>query len=271
MPSWIHHAGVVFNHLAELVVPFGYVLWQPFAAIAGIVTIVFQLVLIVSGNLSWLNWLTVVLAISTLNDRWLSWLPVTPPILHPAGGVERAIVWGWAAIVGFLSIAPTLNMLSSQQLMNSSFDPLHLVNTYGAFGSITRVRNEIVIEGTNDAKPTGATVWREYEFKGKPGDPSYRPPQVAPYHLRLDWLMWFAAMSTPNQHDWFPALLVKLLQGDPETLGLLRTNPFPDRPPTYIRAQYYEYHFTTPEERRKTGHWWRRTLIGSYYPAVSLK
>jgi len=271
MPSWIHHVGVVFNHLAELVVPFGYVLWQPFAAIAGIVTIVFQLVLIVSGNLSWLNWLTVVLAISTLNDRWLSWLPVTPPILHPAGGVERAIVWGWAAIVGFLSIAPTLNMLSSQQLMNSSFDPLHLVNTYGAFGSITRVRNEIVIEGTNDAKPTGATVWREYEFKGKPGDPSYRPPQVAPYHMRLDWLMWFAAMSTPNQHDWFPALLVKLLQGDPETLGLLRTNPFPDRPPTYIRAQYYEYHFTTPEERRKTGHWWRRTLIGSYYPAVSLK
>ncbi|HEY2907715.1 MAG TPA: lipase maturation factor family protein [Vicinamibacterales bacterium] len=271
MPSWIHHGGVVFNHVAELVVPFGYVLWQPFAAIAGIITIVFQLVLIVSGNLSWLNWLTMVLAISTLNDRWLSWLPVTPPVLHAPGGVERAIVWGWAAIVGFLSVAPTLNMLSSQQLMNSSFDPLHLVNTYGAFGSITRTRNEIVIEGTDDRKPTAATVWREYEFKGKPGDPSYRPPQVAPYHMRLDWLMWFAAMSTPNQHDWFPALLVKLLQGDADTLGLLRTNPFPDHPPSYIRAQYYEYHFTTPEEHRQTGHWWRRTLIGSYYPAVSLK
>jgi hypothetical protein len=271
MPSWVHHAGVVFNHLAELVVPFGYVLWQPFAAIAGVITIVFQLVLIVSGNLSWLNWLTMVLAISTLNDRWLSWLPVSPPILHPPGGIERAIVWGWAAVVGFLSVAPTMNMLSSQQLMNSSFDPLHLVNTYGAFGSITRVRNEIVIEGTDEAKPTARTVWREYEFKGKPGDPSYRPPQVAPYHMRLDWLMWFAAMSTPNQHDWFPALLVKLLQGDRETLGLLRTNPFPDRPPSYIRAQYYEYHFTTPEERRQTGRWWRRTLIGSYYPAVSLK
>ncbi len=117
--------------------------------------------------------------------------------------LNASIVWVWAAIVGLLSIAPTLNMLSSHQLMNSSFDPLHLVNTYGAFGSITRTRNEIVIEGTDDAKPTGATMWREYQFKGKPGDPSHRPPQVAPYHLRLDWLMWFAAMSTPNQHDWF--------------------------------------------------------------------
>jgi hypothetical protein len=89
--------------------------------------------------------------------------------------------------------------------------------------------------------------------------------------MRLDWLMWFAAMSTPNEHDWFPALLLKLLQGDRDTLGLLRTNPFPDHPPTYIRAQYYEYHFTTPEEHRRNGHWWRRTLIGSYYPAVTLK
>jgi hypothetical protein len=271
LPSSIHHAGVVVNHVAELVVPFGYFFAQPFAAIAGAFTIVFQLMLIVSGNLSWLNWLTLVLAISTVSDRWLSWLPVTPPPLHAASAVERAIVWAWAAVVGLLSVAPTLNMLSSQQLMNSSFDPLHLVNTYGAFGSITRTRNEIVIEGTDDSAPTATTVWREYQFKGKPGDPAHMPPQVAPYHMRLDWLMWFAAMSTPNQHDWFPALLLKLLQGDRETLGLLRTNPFPDRPPKYVRAQYYEYRFTTPEEHRKTGQWWHRTLVGGYYPPVSLK
>jgi Lipase maturation factor len=271
LPAWVHHAGVLFNHIAELVVPFGYFAPQPIAAVAGILTIAFQLVLIVSGNLSWLNWLTLVLAVSTLSDGWLAWLPVTPPLLHAAHDVERAIVWVWAAIVGLLSIGPALNMLSSQQMMNSSFEPLHLVNTYGAFGSITRVRNEIVIEGTEDAHPTPASAWREYEFKGKPGDPARRPPQVAPYHMRLDWLMWFAAMSTPNEHDWFPALLVKLLQGDAETLGLLRTNPFPKHPPKYVRAQYYEYHFTTPEERRRTGLWWRRTLIGSYYPPVSLK
>jgi lipase maturation factor len=271
MPSTVHHAGVVFNHFVELVVPFGYFGPQPIAAIAGAITIVFQFVLIMSGNLSWLNWMTMVLAISTLPDAWLSWLPIAPPPLQPAGDIERAIVWIWAGIVGLLSIAPVLNILSPQQLMNSSFEPLHLVNTYGAFGSITRTRNEIVIEGTADDPPTSASVWREYEFKGKPGDPARRPPQVAPYHMRLDWLMWFAAMSSPAEHDWFPALLEKLLQGDAATLGLLRTNPFPDHPPAYVRAQYYEYHFTTPEEHRRSGRWWQRRLLGTYYPPVSVR
>jgi hypothetical protein len=271
LPPVVHHAGVLFNHFTELIVPFAYFAPQPLAAVAGAITIAFQLVLIVSGNLSWLNWLTVVLAISTLPDGWLSWLPIRPPTLEPAGEIGRTIVWIWTAIVGLLSIAPTLNMLSASQVMNTSYDPLHLVNTYGAFGSITKIRNEIVIEGTDDATPGARSVWREYQFKGKPGDPMHRPPQVAPYHLRLDWLMWFAAMSTPQEHDWFVPLLAKLLEGDRETLGLLRTNPFPDRPPTFVRAQYYRYHFTTPDEHRRTGAWWRRELLGSYYPPVSLR
>jgi hypothetical protein len=271
LPASVHHAGVAINHFTELVVPFGYFLPQPVAGIAGLATIAFQLALIVSGNLSWLNWLTIVLAIPTLPDRWLSWLPVTMPPLDPVSGASRAIVWAYTAVVGLLSVAPVTNMLSPQQLMNSSFEPLHLVNTYGAFGSITKTRNEIVIEGTDDSPPTAASVWRAYEFKGKPGDPMHRPPQVAPYHLRLDWLMWFAAFSTPNEHDWFVPMLAKLLEGDAATIGLLRVNPFPDHPPRYIRAQFYEYHFTTPDEHRRTGAWWRRTLVGSYYPPVSLK
>ena len=78
------------------------------------------------------------------------------------------------------------------------------------------------------------------------------PMQFAPYHLRLDWLMWFAAMSQPSDYEWFVPLLVKLLQGDPDTLGLLRSNPFPDRPPHYIRAQHYRYRLTTPAERAST-------------------
>jgi hypothetical protein len=173
--------------------------------------------------------------------------------------------------VGLLSVAPTLNMLSPAQVMNTSFDPLHLVNTYGAFGSITKERREIVIEGTDDARITDATDWREYEFKGKPGDPSRMPMQIAPYHLRLDWLMWFAAMSQPSDYEWFAPLLVKLLEGDAAVLGLLRSNPFPTRPPRYVRARYYTYRFTTPDEGRRTGRWWTRELIGIYYPAVSLK
>ena len=117
---------------------------------------------------------------------------------------------------------------------------------------------------------TPRTVWREYEFKGKPGDASRPPPQIAPYHLRLDWLMWFAAMSAPSQHPWFSALLAKLLEGDPATLGLLKTNPFAERPPRYIRAVYYTYRFTTPEERRQTARWWNRERLGLYVAPVSL-
>src|SRR5205085_3200946 len=129
--------------------------------------------------------------------------------------------------------------------------PLHLVNTYGAFGSITRTRYEIVIEGTDAEALTPTTVWRAYEFKGKPGDPSRRSPQIAPYHLRLGWLMWFAAFSSPDEHPWFPTLLLRLLEGDRPTLGLLAANPFPDRPPRYVRALYYEYRFTTRAEHRQ--------------------
>jgi hypothetical protein len=154
--------------------------------------------------------------------------------------------------------------------MNFSFNPLHLVNTYGAFGSITRDRHEVVIEGTDDPLASPEATWREYEFKGKPGDPRRRPPQVAPYHLRLDWLMWFAAMSTPLAHPWLLVLVERLLEGDGPTLRLLRSNPFPDRPPAAVRATLYRYRFTTWRERRATGAWWAREPVGAYLPPVCL-
>src|SRR5579871_229601 len=252
LPRSVHHAGVAFNHVVELAVPFLYFLPQPWASIGGALTILFQLTLFVSGNLSWLNWLTIVLCIPAIDDRWWSWLPVSMPALHAPGAIARGVVYALAALVAALSVAPVLNMLAPAQVMNTSFDPLHLVNTYGAFGSITRVRHEIVVEGA-DADPAAAdTAWREYEFKGKPGDPSRRPPQIAPYHLRLDWLMWFAAMGDPDEEPWFGALVAKLLEGDRDTLSLLQSNPFPDRPPRYVRARYYTYRFTTADERRRT-------------------
>jgi hypothetical protein len=162
-------------------------------------------------------------------------------------------------------------MISSAQLMNFSYNPIHLVNTYGAFGRITRTRDEIVLEGTNDSVITAATKWSEYEFKGKPGNPSRMPPQIAPYHLRLDWLMWFAAFSPTPEDQWFITLVAKLLEGDQQVLGLLGTNPFPDRPPRYVRARYYRYWFTTPQTRRSTGQWWRREPLGLYLPPVTLQ
>src|SRR5207253_2347923 len=220
----------------------------------------FQLVLIVSGNLSWLNWLTVVLCIPAFDDRWWSWLPVRPPEPLSTPDAYRVTAYVVTAAVAMLSIRPTLNMLSPNQLMNYAYNPLHLVNTYGAFGTITRERNEIVIEGTNDVVITPQTKWAEYEFKGKPGNPQQRPPQIAPYHLRLDWLMWFAAFSPRPSDEWFIALLQRLLQGDAATLSLLKTNPFPDHAPRHLRARYYRYWFTTADERRPTGRWWNREL-----------
>jgi hypothetical protein len=175
-----------------------------------------------------------------------------------------------ALIVVLMSIPVVINMLSARQIMNTSFNSLHLVGTYGAFGSITKTRYEVIVEGTEDSVITPTTKWREYEFKGKPGQLNYRPPQIAPYHLRLDWLMWFAAMSSYQDYPWFVNFVAKLLQNDQAVLSLLRTNPFPRKPPHYVRADLYEYHFTTPGERKQTGNWWKRTYSGPYFPAVSM-
>jgi hypothetical protein len=270
-PAWTHSAGVVFNHFSELVVPFAYFLPQPVASIAGIITIVFQASIMASGNLSLLNLLTMVLAIPLIDDgRLLALIRINVPELMTPGRTGKALVYAMAAMVVILSVQPLLNMLSPDQAMNASYNPLHLVGTYGAFGSVTRLRQEVIVEGTADAAPTDGSQWREYEFKGKPGDTGRMPPQIAPYHLRLDWMMWFAAMSDYSQNPWFVNFIGKLLQGDHATLGLLRTNPFPARPPRYIRARLYEYHFTTADQRRQTGQWWTRSLSGEYFPTVSL-
>ena len=270
LPEGVHKAGVAINHVVELIVPFAYFAPQPVSSIAALVTIGFQGVLIVSGNLSWLNWLTLALCIPALDDRFLSWVPLSPPALHEPELIHRGAIYALAAVVAVLSVAPTLNMLSASQVMNTSFEPFHLVNTYGAFGTITRTRYEIVIEGTDEPSVTPNTVWREYEFKGKPGDPSRRAPQIAPYHLRLDWLMWFEAFSPQPQDDWFIALLQQLLRGDAATVALLKTNPFPDGAPRFLRARYYRYWFTTADEHRQTGRWWNRQLASEYVPPITL-
>jgi hypothetical protein len=262
---------VGFNHIAELVIPFGYFLPQPAAGLAGAITIIFQIFVMAGGNFSWLNVLAMALAIPLLNDRFFAiLLPFKPTkIVTPAVSWKLGIAI-LAIVVMFLSINPIRNMVSPDQGMNVTYNSLHLVGTYGAFGSISRTRKEIIIEGTDEAAILPTTKWKEYEFYGKPGDMSRTPPQIAPYHLRLDWLMWFAAMSDYSQHPWFIHLMAKLLQADPETTGLLRNNPFGNQRPRFIRAELYEYHFTTPEEKRLTGLTWTRKVLSIYFPPVSL-
>jgi hypothetical protein len=269
---WVNKVGVLFNHFAEVVAPFGLLIpWRWAQRMAGIVMIAFQLSIAISGNLSWLNWLTIVLAFATLDDGLLRHvLPVHAGALHPVALPHQIALGALTVMVVALSIKPALNLVSRGQMMNASFEPLHLVNTYGAFGSISRQRFEVVLEGTTDGAVTATSRWKEYQFKAKPGDVSRMPPWIAPYHLRLDWLMWFAALSSDYANPWFMPLVARLLQNDRPTLGLLAGNPFPDQPPQWIRAEYYEYKFTTAAERKTSGNWWTRTLQGEYMAPVSL-
>jgi hypothetical protein len=173
------------------------------------------------------------------------------------------------ALVVWFSIQPARNLFSRRQLMNASFEPLHLVNTYGAFGAVTRDRMEIVIKGTNAESPGESAEWREYEFKGKPGDVRRRPRIVSPYHFKLDWQMWFAAKSLPPLNVWFIRLVERLLEGDRRILSLLADNPFPNGPPKFVRADWYRYEFTGPRDRGQG--WWKRTFVAEYLRPMSLE
>ncbi|HLH59467.1 MAG TPA: lipase maturation factor family protein [Streptosporangiaceae bacterium] len=273
LPDPLHRTEALANHVAQLVVPFLLFTPQPVASVAAAVVIVTQLWLVLSGNFAWLNWLTIVLAVAVIGDREaFRVLPLPPaPRFGATPAWYEALVLAVTVLVAVLSYWPARNLVSRHQLMNYSFDPLRLVNTYGAFGGITRIRQEVVVEGTRDPRVTPDTVWTEYEFRGKPGDPRRRPPQVAPYHLRLDWLMWFAALSPRYAEPWLVPFLYRLLAGDRHVLALLRSNPFPDQPPTFVRARLFRYRYTSWRQLRETGAWWERTPGREYVPPVTVR
>lgn len=266
LPKPLHRIEVAGNHFAQLVVPFGLFAPQPVASVAAAIIVITQLWLVASGNFAWLNWLTILLAFSAIDDA----------VLATRHAVSAAPLWFVAVVLTFtgaallLSYWPVRNMLSSRQRMNMSFNPFHLMSTYGAFGTVGRVRREVVVEGTADETLTPETVWEEYGFKGKPDSVARLPRQWAPYHLRLDWVMWFAAISPAYAQEWLKPFLDRLLRNDSAALSLLRHNPFPDIPPRYVRTQLYQYRFTTPAELRRDRAWWSRKLISGYSPPMPL-
>ncbi|KAF6271512.1 lipase maturation factor 1 [Rhinolophus ferrumequinum] len=254
----------------------------------------YEVVLIISGNLSFLNWLTIVPSVACFDDATLGFLfPSGPgglkdqvlkmqkekargaqPTLRYGRVVRQVVNLALGALVAWLSVPVVLNLLSSKQVMNSSFNPLRIVNTYGAFGSITRERTEIILQGT--ASPNASApdaVWEDYEFKCKPGDLRRRPCLVSPYHHRLDWLMWFAAFQTYEQHEWVIHLAGKLLANDADALSLLALNPFAGRaPPRWLRGEHYRYKFSLPGgPHAAAGRWWIRKRLGPYFPPISLR
>ena len=274
-PHWMLQAGVLFNFLAELVAPWFAFYPRAGRRATGVILVLFQFTLILSGNLSFLNWLTIVPALACFDDGF--WVKLLPRALarRAASGETAAqfsrpmhrAAWAVVVIVGVLSVQPVMNLISPAQIMNTSFDPLDLVNTYGAFGSVGRERLNVVFEGTADDSPDLRAAWKAYPYRALPVALNRRPAQIAPYQPRLDWQMWFAAMSTPDQYPWTLHLAWKLLHNDTNALTLFGANPFPDRPPRYIRAVLYRYEFARPGN--PAGDWWQREELGVWLPPLS--
>jgi hypothetical protein len=276
LPRAFHRLEAVGNFAAQLVLPWGLFLPQPFASAAAVLMIGTQLYLVVTGNYSWLNWITIVALLAAISDSAIALVfpgvaPVAAAAAAPSPDWFNAAALTFAIIVAVLSYWPVRNLISSRQAMNRSFNAWHLVNTYGAFGSVTRRRYEVIVEATDDFPITPQTEWREYEFKAKPGDPKRVPRQIAPYHLRLDWMMWFIPISPAYAGEWFFRFLERLLEADRATLRLLRRDPFSGRRPAFVRARLFEYRYTSVREWRDSGAWWERQPVGELVPAMRLK
>jgi len=275
LPHWVLRIGLSFNWIAEVAAPW-FVFWPRLARhIAGVVIILFQFNIILSGNLSFLNWLTIIPALACLDDGL--WMRILPTALVGRAAIAeehaedseamKVTVIVVTAVVALLSIQPVINLLSPQQIMNTSFDPLDLVNTYGAFGTVGRERYNVVFEGTADDTTGNKANWKPYIYKGLPVLLDKMPPQVAPYQLRLDWQMWFASMSTPDQYPWTFNLEYKLLHNDATALSLFAGNPFPDHPPRYVRAVLYRYQFAPPDNPQHL--WWTRRQLAIWISPMS--
>jgi lipase maturation factor 1 len=281
MPMWFHQTSCVIMFGIELLAPFLLFAPRSFRLSGAIAMAALQFGILVTGNFTFFNWLTILLCVIACDDAtWSRILPrrlanrySAPPVVreHP---VWRRILLG-AVSVFFVAIS-SIQVIGSFGALPSWtapvlavhrwIAPFRSINSYGLFAVMTPNRPEIVVEGSNDGRE-----WKEYSFPHKPGALNRRPTFVAPHQPRLDWQMWFAALGDVRGNEWFVNFCVRLLEGSPQTLALLEKNPFPNAPPKYIRAQLYEYRFTTRAERRETGNWWKRELKGEYLPPISLE
>ena len=267
--------GAVF--FIELGLPF--LIFAPrrlrFCAAFGILLL--QLSIVLTGNYNWFNIQTMWLCLPLFDDAALRRLLPARLMRHVPAADDRAPRRAVALAVAALTLLIVFCSLVEMDLrfggnppafaqqVDRFAEPLHIVSSYGLFAIMTTRRDEIVIEGSADG-----IEWREYEFRYKPGDLFRAPPWNIPHQPRLDWQMWFAALEDPQRLPWFWRLLQKLLENEPSVTALLRKNPLPEKPPVYLRTQFYDYTFTD-EAGKTTGRWWERRLLGLYFPIVSLK
>jgi hypothetical protein len=260
LPLFFQKLSVVGVFIVELIAPFFYwVRYRFLKTIAVLMSIALQLLIAITGNYTFFNLLTILLCLFVLAGKPSEW---TPLIVSIAG--IALITLGALQLITMTGILPQLPEPLAWVTFHA--ETFHVMSGYGLFAVMTTTRPEIVIEGSDDGQQ-----WKAYEFKYKPGDVNRRLPWVAPYQPRLDWQMWFAALSSYRQNPWFSQLIVRLLEGEHAVTGLLAKNPFPGKPPRLIRAVTYDYHFTDWSTRRRTGAIWTRSYVGEYLPAVSLR
>ena len=274
LPQWFHKLGVLYAHFVSIIVPF--FIFGPIRKIryvAGFLLLLFQVILLINGNYAFLNILAIIGIVAVFDDKLFK--KILPKfIVRKAEFAEKnakfsgnQFIMSWIIfiIVILLSVVVIQNLFSSNQAMNTSFNQLHIVNTYGAFGSINEVRNELVVQGTNDLVIDENTVWKEYEFKAKPTDINRNLPIIAPYQPRIDWQLWFAAFSNYQREPWVTHMVWKLLHNDPGMISLISENPFPEQPPNFIRIEFYRYEFLEPGSDAI----WKRTYVGNWLPPLS--
>ncbi len=256
LPGWFQHFSVGVVLFVELIVPF--LIFGPrrirFFAAASIAFL--QLMIFLTGNYAFFNILTVALCLFLLDDKALRRL--CPKVVVRIAGPRRALRWpnfhraicrAVTSLILFVSCYQMLQVFANfnwapAEIAARAVGPFQIINRYGLFAVMTTSRPEIIVEGSNDEK-----TWIEYPFKYKPGDVARRPGWVQPHQPRLDWQMWFAALGDYRSDPWTVQLVAKLLQGSPDVLRLFAKNPFPGSAPRYIRAQVYDYRFTTPAEK----------------------
>jgi len=278
LPPAVLTALTVATFVIELGLPFLIFCPRRLRFVAAFGILLLQVVILLTGNYAFFNLLTMALCLVLFDDAALR--KILPRRLtrfvHDdvrdvrPGRIATVFVGAFATLIVFVSLVQLHGTFggqisSSSAWIASEISPLLIVNTYGLFAVMTTTRPEIIIEGSDDG-----VNWREYAFKYKPGDVMRRPRWNLPHQPRLDWQMWFAALGSATDNPWISIFLQRLLQGSPQVIALLGNNPFPDKPPRFVRAVVYDYRYTSPEEKKATGAWWVRQPQGVYYPAIDL-
>lgn len=269
LPNWILDSMTAATLGIELIMPF--LLFGPRLArrIAVAAFMLLQVIILLTGNYAFFNLLTLALCLWGLDDanfiplaRWLRGTQLKPQWVRLASSLMLVVLLAAGALQVLALLLPAFELPSLA--IREVAGPFEIINNYGLFAVMTTTRLEVILEGSNDAEH-----WREYEFRYKPGNSHRGLPLVAPYQPRLDWQMWFAALGSYRENTWVGGLIYRLLNGEPSVIGLLEPPPFP-QPPKYMRAMLYDYTFTTPDQRRRTGAVWERTFVRSWFGPVSL-